>query len=128
MNNVDHPGHGKDDVDDYQTPHRLCRDAKHVFDVSLEHELDYRNKKKSVPFPKRSKRSVISENASWRLSDASQYSRFGILMREAGNRNMKMIMTVNPAYRQKKVLRDDHPLGFPAPSKCEAIRSDMSGQ
>jgi hypothetical protein len=85
-------------------------------------------KKKSVPFPKRSKRSVISENASWRLSDASQYSRFGILMREAGNRNMKMIMTVNPAYRQKKVLRDDHPLGFPAPSKCEAIRSGMSGQ
>jgi hypothetical protein len=43
-------------------------------------------------------------------------------------RNMKMIMTVNPAYRQKKVLREDHPLGFPAPSKCEAIRSGMSGQ
>jgi hypothetical protein len=41
---------------------------------------------------------------------------------------MKINMTVNPTYRQKKKLRDDDPLSFPAEPKCEAMRSGMSGQ
>ncbi|MGE5750556.1 MAG: hypothetical protein ACM30F_00305 [Nitrospirota bacterium] len=40
---------------------------------------------------------------------------------------MKINMTVNPTYKQKKALRDDHPLVFSAPSKYEAIRSGLSG-
>lgn len=85
MNDVDRPSQGKDDVDDNQTPDHLSRNAKYIFEVSLEDELDHRNKIMSIPFPKRSKRSVISENASCGLSDASQYSRFGMLMWELGN-------------------------------------------
>jgi hypothetical protein len=104
--------------------HIASADMRSMFLRLTEDELKYRNKNNERPIPEEEQMIGDQREFPSCLSDASQYSRFGTLMRESGNRrsrdgrmrNMKMNMTVNPVYWQKKA-RDVHPLGFPAPSK-----------